>query len=80
MAVLALLLAAAACNPAEDTGSTSTGTTSTTGTSATSSTTTPPTATWGNAPDFSYTTFDGQQKKLSQHLGKPVVVNFWAMF
>jgi thiol-disulfide isomerase/thioredoxin len=80
MAVLVLLLAAAACNPPEDAGKTGTSTTGTTGTSAATSTTTPPATTWGNAPDFTYSTFDGQQKKLSQHLGKPVVVNFWAVF
>ena len=33
---------------------------------------------WGNAPDFSYRTFDGRTAKLSDHHGKPVVVNFWA--
>lgn len=33
---------------------------------------------WGNAPDFSYRTFDGRTGKLSDFRGKPVVVNFWA--
>lgn len=33
---------------------------------------------WGNAPDFSYRTFDGRTGRLSDHYGKPVVVNFWA--
>jgi thiol-disulfide isomerase/thioredoxin len=33
---------------------------------------------WGNAPDFNYRTFDGQSGRLSDHFGKPVVVNFWA--
>jgi cytochrome c biogenesis protein CcmG/thiol:disulfide interchange protein DsbE len=32
----------------------------------------------GPAPDFSVTTFDGQQLKLSDLRGKVVVVNFWA--
>ncbi len=36
------------------------------------------TAAWGNAADFSYRTFDGQSGRLSDHYGKPVVVNFWA--
>jgi hypothetical protein len=35
-------------------------------------------ASWGNAPDFSYTTFNGRPGKLSDSLGRPVVVNFWA--
>lgn len=30
------------------------------------------------APDFSLTTLDGEQKKLSDFRGKPVIVNFWA--
>ncbi|MBI2866695.1 MAG: TlpA family protein disulfide reductase [Chloroflexi bacterium] len=30
------------------------------------------------APDFTITTFDGQQLTLSQYRGQPVVVNFWA--
>ncbi|MBN2081464.1 TlpA family protein disulfide reductase [bacterium] len=33
---------------------------------------------WGNAPDFSYTAFDGTQHKLSEKAGTPLVVNFWA--
>lgn len=33
---------------------------------------------WGNAPDFSYMPFDGGQNRISEHLGKPLVVNFWA--
>ncbi len=32
----------------------------------------------GPAPDFTLTTFDGQQVTLSDLEGKPVVVNFWA--
>jgi len=35
---------------------------------------------WGNAPDFSYTTFDGRPGKLSDYGGRPVVVNFWAVW
>jgi cytochrome c biogenesis protein CcmG/thiol:disulfide interchange protein DsbE len=30
------------------------------------------------APDFEFTTFNGSQFKLSDHIGKPIVVNFWA--
>jgi thiol-disulfide isomerase/thioredoxin len=37
-------------------------------------------ASWGNAPDFSYTTFDGLNRRLSDHLGEPIVVNFWAVW
>jgi len=32
----------------------------------------------GPAPDFEFTTFDGQTMKLSSLLGKVVVINFWA--
>lgn len=32
----------------------------------------------GVAPDFSLTTFEGQEIKLSELRGKPVVINFWA--
>lgn len=32
----------------------------------------------GPAPDFSMTTFDGQNIKLADYHGKVVVVNFWA--
>ena len=35
---------------------------------------------WGNAPDFSYMPFDGGESKISSHLGKPLVVNFWAVW
>lgn len=31
----------------------------------------------GNAEDFTYTGFDGTSGKLSDHAGRPVVVNFW---
>ena len=37
---------------------------------------TQPTA--GPAPDFSLTTFDGQEFRLSEQRGKVVVINFWA--
>jgi len=30
------------------------------------------------APDFSYTAFDGTQHKMSEMVGKPLVLNFWA--
>jgi len=33
---------------------------------------------WGDAPDIAYSTFDGAAHKLSDHHGKPLVVNFWA--
>jgi thiol-disulfide isomerase/thioredoxin len=33
---------------------------------------------WGNATDFTFTTFDGKTEKLSSLAGKPLVVNFWA--
>ena len=33
---------------------------------------------WGNAPDFSFNTFDGQTLALASTAGKPVVLNFWA--
>lgn len=32
----------------------------------------------GVAPDFSLTTFEGQEIKLSELRGKPVIINFWA--
>ncbi|MCC7165557.1 MAG: redoxin domain-containing protein [Anaerolineae bacterium] len=32
----------------------------------------------GIAPDFSLTTFDGQDIRLSELRGKPVIINFWA--
>jgi cytochrome c biogenesis protein CcmG/thiol:disulfide interchange protein DsbE len=32
----------------------------------------------GPAPDFSLTTFDGQEFRLSEQRGKVVVINFWA--
>lgn len=32
----------------------------------------------GVAPDFSLTTFDGQELRLSELRGKPVIINFWA--
>ncbi len=32
----------------------------------------------GIAPDFSLTTFDGQNISLSELRGKPVIINFWA--
>jgi cytochrome c biogenesis protein CcmG/thiol:disulfide interchange protein DsbE len=32
----------------------------------------------GAAPDFEFSTFDGQTMKLSSLLGKVVVINFWA--
>ena len=30
------------------------------------------------APDFDFITFDGEQFKLGDNIGKPIVVNFWA--
>lgn len=35
---------------------------------------------WGSAADFNYTTFGGGQGKLSDHAGKVIVVNFWAVW
>lgn len=32
----------------------------------------------GSAPDFEFTTFDGQQIRLSDLRGQVVVINFWA--
>lgn len=32
----------------------------------------------GPAPDFTLTTFDGEQVTLSDLQGKPVIINFWA--
>ena len=32
----------------------------------------------GRAPDFTITTFDGQEFRLSEQRGKIVVINFWA--
>jgi cytochrome c biogenesis protein CcmG/thiol:disulfide interchange protein DsbE len=32
----------------------------------------------GPAPDFTLTTFDGQEVTLSELQGKPVIINFWA--
>jgi cytochrome c biogenesis protein CcmG/thiol:disulfide interchange protein DsbE len=32
----------------------------------------------GQAPDFTFTTFDGQTARLSELRGKVVVINFWA--
>ena len=34
--------------------------------------------TQGPAPDFTITTFHGEEFTLSEHLGKVVVINFWA--
>lgn len=34
--------------------------------------------TGGLAPDFEFTTFDGQTARLSDYRGKVVVINFWA--
>jgi thiol-disulfide isomerase/thioredoxin len=33
---------------------------------------------WGDAPDFRYVSFDGGQANISDYLGTPLVVNFWA--
>lgn len=33
---------------------------------------------WGNAPDFSMTSFEGEELKLSDFAGKPIILNFWA--
>lgn len=38
----------------------------------------PPGPQWGNAPDINYVTFDGRSARLSDHMGTPLVVNFWA--
>ena len=60
-------------------GAVTAGTSSAQGSGSTGSTTAPVAAGgWGNAPDISYKTFDGTTRNLSDHLGKPVVVNFWA--
>ena len=32
----------------------------------------------GLAPDFTVTTYDGDAFRLSEHRGKPIVLNFWA--
>ncbi|MCO6450623.1 MAG: TlpA family protein disulfide reductase [Caldilineales bacterium] len=32
----------------------------------------------GLAPEITFTTYDGQQMRLSELRGKPVVINFWA--
>jgi cytochrome c biogenesis protein CcmG/thiol:disulfide interchange protein DsbE len=32
----------------------------------------------GLAPDFTVTTYDGETFTLSEHFGKPIVINFWA--
>lgn len=32
----------------------------------------------GQAPDFTVVTYDGDTFRLSEHRGKPVVLNFWA--
>ena len=36
------------------------------------------TAGWGDAPDFSLTTFAGEEQQLSDYAGRPIVLNFWA--
>lgn len=33
---------------------------------------------WGNAPDFSLTTFEGDEVVLSELGGRPLLLNFWA--
>ncbi len=33
---------------------------------------------WGNAPDFTMTTFEGKEVHLSDYAGKPLILNFWA--
>lgn len=35
-------------------------------------------AKWGDAPDFTVTDAGGNSVSLSSHLGRPVIVNFWA--
>lgn len=37
-----------------------------------------PTPLWGDAPDFSMTTFDGEVLHLSDYAGQPMLLNFWA--
>ena len=37
-------------------------------------------AVWGNASDFSFNTADGKTVKLSSYGGRPLVVNFWAVW
>jgi len=32
----------------------------------------------GQAPDFEVVTYDGDTFRLSEHFGKPIVLNFWA--
>lgn len=63
-----------------DTGDSSTATqpVSSSATNSASSASAANTGGWGNAPDFSYMPFDGGQYKISEQLGKPLVVNFWA--
>ena len=84
-----LLITLAACQQADDSGDQTSSSSWTTGQDKTVETGGTPTVKtggqqatatggWGNATDFSYRTFDGQSGKLSDHYGKPVVVNFWA--
>jgi cytochrome oxidase Cu insertion factor (SCO1/SenC/PrrC family) len=35
---------------------------------------------WGDASDFNFTTADGKSVKLSSYGGRPLVVNFWAVW
>lgn len=40
-----------------------------------------PAGAWtGNAKDFSYRDPSGKVRKLSEHAGKPIVVDFWAVW
>lgn len=77
---LMLALALAACTESGSNESTTASGASNTGSAATGDTAAPTPAlkTWGNAPDIKYSTFAGTDHKLSEHLGKPLVVNFWA--
>lgn len=76
---LLLSLAMVACTDSGKNEDTSTGAVTASGSAATGGSAPVRTArAWGNAPDIEYTTFSGEKKKLSDHAGRPLVVNFWA--
>ena len=89
--LLALILPAAGCNKAADSGGTN-GSANSVAESPSVVTKTPPAreTAGGNtpitpppaveAPDFTYTAFDGSSGKLSGLTGKPTVVNLWAVW
>lgn len=75
LTLCALLLLASCIESGEPGGGTTSGSTSGHNGSSTAVS-----GSWGNAPDFSYTTFDGRRQMLSDNLGQPLVVNFWAVW